>query len=97
MYDNKNRQSVKVRKRIERIESKNKKERKYRFVWKIERVSIEKRNERYWEPKTEKELCDKNRQSDMVSKRIESFRRETEKRGLHLKQTECLGEKELRE
>ncbi|GJY24271.1 RNA-directed DNA polymerase, eukaryota, reverse transcriptase zinc-binding domain protein [Tanacetum coccineum] len=90
-------ESVKVSKRIERIGSKNREAGTYRIVWKTERVSIEKRIERKCEQKTDRELCDKNRQSDKVSKRIERFRRKIEKRGIHLKQTECLGVKELRD
>ncbi|GJS99827.1 RNA-directed DNA polymerase, eukaryota, reverse transcriptase zinc-binding domain protein [Tanacetum coccineum] len=64
MRGNKNKKRVQVSKRIERIGSKNREERIFNLVWKTDKVNSEKRNERYCESKIERELCDKNRQSE---------------------------------
>ncbi|GJT64031.1 RNA-directed DNA polymerase, eukaryota, reverse transcriptase zinc-binding domain protein [Tanacetum coccineum] len=88
MYDYKNRKSVMVSKRIERYGRKNREERNYKIVWKIDRVKGSKRIERNDESKTERELWEKNRQSDIGSKRIERYGRKTKKRGMNKKQKE---------
>ncbi|GJV35748.1 RNA-directed DNA polymerase, eukaryota, reverse transcriptase zinc-binding domain protein [Tanacetum coccineum] len=88
MCDYKNRKSVMVSKRIERYGRKNREERNYRIVWKTDRVKGSKRIERNDESKTERELWEKNRQSDIGSKRIERYGRKTKKRGMNKKQKE---------
>ncbi|GJZ98249.1 RNA-directed DNA polymerase, eukaryota, reverse transcriptase zinc-binding domain protein [Tanacetum coccineum] len=62
--------------------SENREERNHMIVWKTDRVYGRKRIERNCELKIEREMWDKNRQSDKVSKRIERYGRKTEKRGI---------------